>query len=282
LGVQRNNNKQLCAQVVQAFTRELSRSLKHRAKRQLGLSNVRQAHTGSVTFVQRFDSALRLNVHLHVLALDGVYVQDERGTLTFYDLDEPTADEVAEVAQRTALRIRDSMLKLGLRPDPALEQTQGEDQLQLGETGFDDGQDATDAEQHPALLACYSAATQGLDLFAERAGQPSLRLVDPSLARPTEPHAVRSGINVHAKLCIDADDRARLEQLCRYLARPPIAQERLTRVQWVEVATTPEALTRLLADHDLADSELAPQLPLSLQLQHAHDPQPEQLRFCFD
>ena len=54
------------------------------------------------------------------------------------------------------------------------------------------------------------------------------------------------------------------------------------RMQWVEVATTPEALTRLLADHDLADSKLAPQLPLSLQLQHAHDPQPEQLRFCFD
>jgi hypothetical protein len=29
--------------------------------------------TGAVAFVQRFDSALRLNVHLHVLWLDGVY-----------------------------------------------------------------------------------------------------------------------------------------------------------------------------------------------------------------
>ena len=226
-------NKQLCALVIRAFTRELSRSLKHRAKRQLGLSSIRQAHTGSVTFVQRFDSALRLNVHLHVLALDGVYIQDAQGALTFHGLDEPTADEVAEVAQRTARRIRSTMLKLGLRPDPALEQTQGDDQLQLDAISFDDGQDAADAadtEQHPALLACYGAATQGLDLFAQRAGQPSLRLVDPSLARPAEPHAVRSGINVHAKLCIDANDRARLEQLCRYLARPPIAQERLTRL----------------------------------------------------
>jgi hypothetical protein len=51
--------------------------------------------------------------------------------------------------------------------------------------------------------------------------------VDPSLARPDEPHAVRRGINVHAKLSVAGNDRAQLERLCRYLGRPPIAQERL-------------------------------------------------------
>jgi hypothetical protein len=35
-----------------------------------------------MTFEQRLDSALRLNVHLHVLALDGVYCRDiESGEL---------------------------------------------------------------------------------------------------------------------------------------------------------------------------------------------------------
>ncbi len=33
------------------------------------------AHTGAVTLIQRFGSALNLNVHLHMLFLDGVYIQ---------------------------------------------------------------------------------------------------------------------------------------------------------------------------------------------------------------
>ena len=35
------------------------------------------AHTGAVTFIQRFGGALNLNVHLHILFLDGVYVDNE-------------------------------------------------------------------------------------------------------------------------------------------------------------------------------------------------------------
>lgn len=43
------------------------------AKVELDLDSVSEAKCGSVTFVQRFDSAVRLNVHFHMLALDGVY-----------------------------------------------------------------------------------------------------------------------------------------------------------------------------------------------------------------
>jgi hypothetical protein len=35
------------------------------------------AHAGAVAFIQRFGSALNLNVHLHMLFLDGVYVDNE-------------------------------------------------------------------------------------------------------------------------------------------------------------------------------------------------------------
>src|SRR5690606_12040080 len=186
-----------------------------------------EAHTGSVTFVQRFDSALRLNVHLHVLVLDGVYLREPDEPLGFHQLAEPSAEDVANVAERTARRIQQLLDKLGLRPYPALCASEDE-QRQLWEAAA--LADSQTTEDHPALLACYSAATQGLDLFAERAGQPSLRLVDPSLARPDEPHAVRRGINVHAKLSVGGNDRAQLERLCRYLGRPPIAQQRLERL----------------------------------------------------
>src|SRR5690606_20279507 len=211
-------HSRLCAGVVSAFAQELSHSLRHRAKKHLGLGSMSEAHTGSVTFVQRFDSALRLNVHLHVLVLDGVYLREPDEPLGFHQLPEPSAEDVANVAERTARRIQRLLEKLGLRPDPALCASEDE-QRQLWEAAA--LADPQTTEDHPALLACYSAATQGLDLFAERAGQPSLRLVDPSLARPDEPHAVRRGINVHAKLSVGGNDRAQLERLCRYLGRPP-------------------------------------------------------------
>jgi len=34
-------------------------------------------HTGAVTLIQRFGSALNLNIHFHVIVLDGVYVPVE-------------------------------------------------------------------------------------------------------------------------------------------------------------------------------------------------------------
>jgi hypothetical protein len=71
-------DRELCTEVLSAFVAELSRSLRARAKRTLGLASVAEAHTGVVTFVQRFDSGLRLNVHLHSFALDGVYVREGR------------------------------------------------------------------------------------------------------------------------------------------------------------------------------------------------------------
>ncbi|MBE7484258.1 MAG: transposase zinc-binding domain-containing protein [Polyangiaceae bacterium] len=57
-------DRKLCAEVVSAFMAEVDRSLRWRAKRQLGLASVADAHTGGVAAVQRTDSALRLNVHL--------------------------------------------------------------------------------------------------------------------------------------------------------------------------------------------------------------------------
>lgn len=42
-------------------------------------SETKSAHVGMLTFVQRSDSALRLNPHLHTLMLDGVYVASPHG-----------------------------------------------------------------------------------------------------------------------------------------------------------------------------------------------------------
>jgi hypothetical protein len=107
-------DRRLCAEVLDAFVVELSRSLKRRAKALLGLDSVDDALTGAISFIQRGDSALRLNVDFHVLALDGVYVRRvEGGPLVSHALAAPTAEELAEVAERTALRIQKVLARHG-------------------------------------------------------------------------------------------------------------------------------------------------------------------------
>ncbi len=108
-------DKELCARAINLFVREVFRWYRWCAKVELGLDSVSEAKCGSVTFVQRFDSAVRLNVHFHMLALDGVYIRDEdSGSLTFYALPEPTTEDVARVAGWA----RDKILKLVGGPGP--------------------------------------------------------------------------------------------------------------------------------------------------------------------
>ena len=71
----------LCAEVLAVFMGALSRSLRWRAKRTLGLRSVEDALVGAVTVIQRSDGALRVNPHFHTIALDGVYVRVEEGEL---------------------------------------------------------------------------------------------------------------------------------------------------------------------------------------------------------
>ncbi len=51
------------------------------------------AKTGAVTLIQRFGSALNLNVHFHMLFLDGVYVEQSHGSARFRWVKAPTSPE---------------------------------------------------------------------------------------------------------------------------------------------------------------------------------------------
>jgi len=50
--------------------------------------------TGAVTLVQRFGSALNLNIHLHMLCLDGVYAPRPDGGLRFRRVKAPEREEL--------------------------------------------------------------------------------------------------------------------------------------------------------------------------------------------
>ena len=91
-----------------------------------------RANAGSVTFVQRFGSSLNLNPHMHVLMLDGVYVDNEcdkplflpAPALTDKDVQKPLLAGITAAALRIITVLTDSasirayLTGVGLPPAP--------------------------------------------------------------------------------------------------------------------------------------------------------------------
>ncbi len=89
------------------------------------------------------------------------------------------------------------------------------------------------AEESRARAGSSSASVEGRVALGRRAGARVLRLghePDAPWVSSTGPRQAHlEGFDLHANLRVPAEERARLEQRCRYLLRPPVAQDRLQR-----------------------------------------------------
>ena len=201
-------DRRLCADVLGAFSSSLLRLLRWRAKRAFGLGSVDDARVGAITFVQRSDSALRVDPHFHTLAADGAWVADARGDLRFFPLGEPSQEDLAQLAAWTHAKL--------VR---VLERHDRLDEL---------------AGDLPVLASCYGASAADRQLLGSAPGERTQKLFGPvALPKPGAPALVAEcgGVNIHAGTAIDGRDRRRLERLCRYMGRPPICEERLERLE---------------------------------------------------
>src|SRR6185503_6560891 len=68
------------------------------------LAGIAGAATGSIGFPQRFGSSLNLHVHLHTLAVDGVFDKTGDGSVRVHEAPPPSKDDVDEVARRVRTR----------------------------------------------------------------------------------------------------------------------------------------------------------------------------------
>ena len=90
-------NGALCTDVLSLFVRTLFNALRARA-RSLALP---ARECGAVSFIQRFGSALRLNVHFHVLVPEGVFADDG----TFHPLPSPEDGDVESLLETFLSRL---------------------------------------------------------------------------------------------------------------------------------------------------------------------------------
>lgn len=199
----------LCRAVLGIYVRALLDFYRRQARQH----GVPDGHTGTLTVIQRFGGGLNLNVHFHTLVLDGVFSDSTTGVLPFHPASPPSDEEVARLLATILLRVRRLLQRRGLDRDDDLIPP---DPL---------------AEESLARAAITSASVQGRIALGRRAGTRVWRLGhDPEAlwitsTGPRQAHL--DGFDLHANLCVPATDRARLEQLCRYLLRPPVAQDRL-------------------------------------------------------
>jgi len=145
-------NSEVLGEVTSALAKSLFGWLRRCAKRELGLESVEQAYPGMITWIQRFGSGGNLNVHLHVLAGEGVFIEADSG-IEWHTLPAPSSGDVAQIAWEVCQRVTKALQRRGL--------------YMLGE-----GDDMDElAQREPLLAACYSASIQGFISTGQRAGQ---------------------------------------------------------------------------------------------------------------
>ena len=156
-----------------------------------------------------------LNIHFHTLAFDGVYYEDSEKELCFKKLPPPSDEEVSRVMKRTVKRIKRLLERRG-----------------LGSQSDPNEVDPLLTEQ-PLLAELYGASVQGRVATGSKVGE---RIATAGIEEESENKkggrrcANLSGFSLHANVGIPAKARRQLEMICRYVARPPIAMERLSKL----------------------------------------------------
>ena len=139
---------ELCRAVVAVYVRAVLGWLRRDARG----CGVADGRGGAVAIVQRFGAALNLNVHIHALVMDGVFVPDGAGVVRFCPVAPMGADDLALLLTTIERRI----------------------ETLLARRGVSDGRDGFDtpdryADEAPALAGLAPASVRGVAALGARA-----------------------------------------------------------------------------------------------------------------
>ncbi len=180
--------------------------------RKAGLTQA-SAQAGAVTLLQRFGGALNLNIHFHLLVLDGVYVR-VKDRLEFRRVPPPRKAELDELLATITRRVGRHLQRRGWLTRDA----------QSSQLNLDREDTALDSLLGHSIT--YRIA------LGPRAGQKAFTLHSlpgTLLPEPDKPFLAKTdGFSLHAGVAAGADERKKVERLCRYIARPAIATGRLS------------------------------------------------------
>ena len=194
--------------------RAISTHLTHKA----GLTKP-TAQTGAVTLIQHFGSALNLNIHFHMIFLDGVYTGGHNGIpICFRPVKVPNRAELTRLTHTIAQRVGRYLERQGL-----MERDAGNIFLTQEAVGASDEDPTNQLLGSSVTYRIAVGPQQGRKVFTLQtlpdAGSDNLS---------TTVVGEVSGFSLHAGVATRANEREKLERLCRYITRPPISTKRLS------------------------------------------------------
>lgn len=160
-------------------------------------------HGGAVIALQRTSSDMKLNPHVHAVFLDGHYVE-RAGELEFETRSRVSTSDVAHVLQHTRDKMFAHLRRRGML--------------------------AVDAENDNEMTPLAASAVAGTTPPAGpewRRGKLPLTHQAMTVERPL--CVALDGFTLHAATRAGAMDDAGRESLLKYILRPSVAQERVTR-----------------------------------------------------
>ena len=150
---------------------------------------------GAVSLTQNFGGSFNLNIHFHVMVLDGVFDADGR----FCATGSPSTSDVQDLVDTIRSRVERMLVKRGV----------------------------VDEEPEDGQRVLFATSAQGMCSEGRRPGR--WRGASERPGRTLPKRCAQSGwYNLHAGVTANGHDRAALERLCRYVARPAVSRERLS------------------------------------------------------
>ncbi len=193
------------------------------------------AHTGSVTQIQHFGGALNANLHFHIIFLDGVYINNaHRPGVRFRQVKAPSSDELTQLTHTIAQRVARYLERQGLLVRDT------DDHMDVGGRAMPGAiaensylsAEGVDADPDSPLNHLLGSSISYRIAMGSQQGRKVFTLQTLPDCRPDNglPDTVGkvAGFSLHAGVATRANERDKLERLCRYIARPAVATKRLS------------------------------------------------------
>ena len=175
------------------------------------------ARTGTVTLIQCFGGSLNLNIHFHMLFLDGIYVDNKHGSSRFRWVKASTSAELTQLTHTIAHRVGHYLERQSLL-------VHDDENSYLTTEGAD-----TDNES-PLNHLLGSSITYRIAMGPQQGRKVfTLQTLPDCSDGPLTPRTGNvAGFSLHAGVTARAHERVKLERLCRYIARPAVSTQRLS------------------------------------------------------
>lgn len=207
-------NKDLYSKIHAIIIKHIHRYYKMKAE---GIG-IKEPTPGSISFTQRWGSALNLNPHMHVICPDGVYtmVNDKP---KFNNIEPITDEQVATLITKASSEVMRLLKKRGHLD-------------QEGEVVENPMADELFAEHESVAMATQSSIA-GRIAFGPNAGKYVTRIgsgfgygEEIPLAKGQRCYSI-NGFSLHANTAVKPQQRNQLAKLIEYVARGPLSNERL-------------------------------------------------------